>query len=622
MEVYINGRRIPIDPRHSIGKGGEADIFDIGGGRALKVFKRADHPDYQGLPLEQKAAEARIAEHQRKLPAFPRTLPPRVVQPLDLAQDAKKRIAGYTMHFLQGAEPLIRYAGRDFREKSGIGPAALADLFSDLHRTLEGVHVAGAVVGDFNPMNVLALGTEAWMIDADSFQFGPFPCRVFTARVLDPLLCTFSAQGGMPVRPFTPESDWYAFTVMLMDCLLYVDPYGGVYRPKDPALRIAHELRPERRITVFHPEVRYPKAAIPYSVLPDDLLQHFHLVFEKDRRGPFPAALLREMRWTKCPACGREHARAACPFCPSAPPPAAVRERTVVRGKLTATRLFRTPGVILEAAGQCGELLWLYHENGYFRRENGSPIREGQPDPRTRFRLLGAETWVGWGNRLLGMAPGKENQSRSVDTCEGRSVFDTSERHLYRADGGYLFRDGPNGAETVGEVLESQTRFWTGRRFGFGFYRAARWNAAFVFDALGRGINDRVPVALQGELVGATCTFSDELCWFFAAVKQGARIRMQCHSIRPDGGLDARAEAEEGDGSWLSASWRGCCAAGRFLFAPSEEGILRLENQGGQISITRQFPDTEPFADSGCRLIPGKDGIYVVRRQEIVYLTL
>ena len=55
---------------------------------------------------------------------------------------------------------------------------------------------------------------------------------------------------------------------MLMQCLLFVGPYGGVYRPKDPAHRV-REARPVHRMTIFHPEVQYPKPAIPYGTLPE-----------------------------------------------------------------------------------------------------------------------------------------------------------------------------------------------------------------------------------------------------------------------------------------------------------------------------------------------------------------
>lgn len=101
MEIYLQGKRIQLDPSKSIGKGIEADIFLLPNGRALKIFKHPDHPDYQLLPNEQKAAKERIAEHQKKLGAFPRNLPTRVVAPKDVITDKTGQIIlGYTMEFI------------------------------------------------------------------------------------------------------------------------------------------------------------------------------------------------------------------------------------------------------------------------------------------------------------------------------------------------------------------------------------------------------------------------------------------------------------------------------------------------------------------------------------------
>lgn len=84
MDVYLNQKQIRLDPSQSIGKGGEADVYDLQNGNVVKIFKQPDHPDLNGLPHEQKAAENRLATHQ-KLPAFPRGLPPNVVCPIELA---------------------------------------------------------------------------------------------------------------------------------------------------------------------------------------------------------------------------------------------------------------------------------------------------------------------------------------------------------------------------------------------------------------------------------------------------------------------------------------------------------------------------------------------------------
>src|SRR5438270_13996966 len=105
MNVYVAGKKMRIDPARSIGKGGEADVYDIGGGRALKLFKPPDHPDLAGDAEAQQAARDRLAEHQQKLRAFPSALPDRVVMPAELATEgANGGIVGYAMRRLENAE--------------------------------------------------------------------------------------------------------------------------------------------------------------------------------------------------------------------------------------------------------------------------------------------------------------------------------------------------------------------------------------------------------------------------------------------------------------------------------------------------------------------------------------
>ncbi|MFN7134982.1 MAG: hypothetical protein ACK4N5_23100, partial [Myxococcales bacterium] len=240
MDVYIESRRVRLDPSRAIGKGGEADVFDVGGGRALKLFKAPDHPDLDGLPDEQRAAEERLREHQRKLPAFPTGLPPRVVVPDALATDRRgSTIHGYRMRLLDGAELLARFA--DPAARSAIPDARVVAVLRDLHASVAGLHRRGVVIGDFNDLNVLVRGDEAHLIDADSFQFGPFACRVFTERFVDPRLCALASPGIMLRRPFDTDSDWYAFAVMLMQSLLFVGPYGGIHKPKGKPKLTPHE---------------------------------------------------------------------------------------------------------------------------------------------------------------------------------------------------------------------------------------------------------------------------------------------------------------------------------------------------------------------------------------------
>ncbi|MBI4434256.1 hypothetical protein HY635_00330, partial [Candidatus Uhrbacteria bacterium] len=52
MDLYAGGRKLRLDPSSAIGKGGEADVYDVGGGMVAKIFKPPTHPDFTGLSQE------------------------------------------------------------------------------------------------------------------------------------------------------------------------------------------------------------------------------------------------------------------------------------------------------------------------------------------------------------------------------------------------------------------------------------------------------------------------------------------------------------------------------------------------------------------------------------------
>ncbi|UBF26615.1 hypothetical protein K9N68_00960 [Kovacikia minuta CCNUW1] len=633
MDVYVNGKKIRADPKRAIGKGGEADVFDIGQGKALKLFKQPHHPDYQGLPNEQQTARDRLQLQQQKLPQFPRNLPDRVIAPEELAKDkASKIIYGYTMPFLNGTEILLRYGERSFRQ-AGISQQQVVQIFQDLHDTVSKLHFAGVVIGDFNDLNVLIEGTKAYLIDADSFQFGAFPCQMFTARFVDPLLCNRQATQPILQQAHNANSDWYAFAVMLMQCLLFVDPYGGVYKPKDVSQQIPQAARSLHRITIFHPEVRYPKPAIPYKVLPDELLHYFQQVFEQDKRGEFPRSLLNNLNWRICQSCGLEHARSVCPECRSLED-AAMQGRgdaeRIVQGNVTVTPLFTTEGVIVFAATEQGQLKWVYHDRGEFRREDGSIILNGNLNPHLRWRIQGKTTLLGYQGQVISFQPDKPPERLAVDSLGATPLFDATASHRYWIAKGQLQRDSVLGAVYIGEVLPDQTHFWIGSNFGFGFYQAGNLRVAFVFDAEKPGIYDRVQLPPgQGQLIQMGCTFSDRYCWLFLKTQERGQIHYRCLVLRSDGTICATAEATEKDENWLTKLGKNqsgnpspYCAVNDFLLACTDDGIIRVEIQQSQLVHTTTFVDTEPFVDSSCRLLTARTGLYVINHQKIQLLKL
>lgn len=621
LRVLVRGKLVHITPDQAIGKGGEADVFNIGGGYAAKIFKPPTHPDFAGFPNEQTAAIERIREHQQKLPVFPSNLPSRVITPDSLVTNEDgTQILGYIMKLLRSSEPLLRYGERAFRE-AGASDDTVVKIFRDLHQTVSAVHDAGVVIGDFNDLNVLIVDDEAYLIDVDSMQFGNFACRLFTATFVDPLLCDPNERKPMLKMMHNEASDWYAYAVMLMNSLLYVGPYGGVYKPSDKTRRIPHDARPLSRITVFDTEVRYPRPARHFSILPDDLLDYFHRVFEKDERTILPIGLLDEIRWTTCLECGTTHARAVCPSCFEAPPSII---RAVATGKVHADKVFETGGTILFATLQNNVLRWVYHEDGAYYREDGTFFLNGPLDPHIKFRIQEENTHIAKGSKATFLTSGAAQQVIVDAFGATLPALETNSSHAYWVVDGQLRRTGklgPDYPERIGDVLRNQTLFWVGPKFGFGFYRAGNLSQCFIFDAETRGVNDTLTLQpFRGHMIDATCFFSNDHAWFFLANRVGSETINSCYLIRRDGTVEATAETLSGDASWLG-TLRGKTASADFLLAPTDDGVVRIRAQGADLVVEKEFPDSARFVHEGRSLFASREGLLVVSGHDIWRLT-
>lgn len=621
MDVYIAGKRRRITDSMTIGSGGEADIYALGQGVALKLYKSAAHPDLAAFPSQQQEATRRLAMLQHKLPAFPRPLPVQVVAPQDLATDRQgRRILGYTMPRIEGAEVLWRYGDKSFRQ-AGVSAAQVSRIFGDLHRSVSLLHSQGIVIGDFNDLNVLVRDTQAFLIDADSFQFGPYLCQVYSERFVDPLLCDPTASRPVLMRPYTPDSDWYAFTVMLFRALLLVDPYGGVYKPAATAPPMPHSARPLHRLSVLDPLVKYPKPAYPYTILPEPLLQHFQDVFRRDQRGPFPLPLLEQALWVTCPHCRLEHARPACPTCGGTVP---LARHAVLRvhGMVTDTRLVDAPGPLLAVTAVNGTLHFLTYTRTAFFRDGASVVFSGQLHPHMVFRLLPHGTLVGHGNQLLVVADHGPIERLAVDTCDGAPVFDSNDATYFWVHDGQLLRSTALGPEPVGTVLRGQTRLWVNSTLGFGLSRLGTLAMAFVFDPRHRGLNDSIHVPpMPGHLLQVTCKLAQDRCWLLWSSTEHGQLWRHAAVILANGTVVATLRAAADTVPWLDAV-SGALAVGAGLLVPTDAGIVRVEVEQGQIALSKTFPDTEPFVDATSTLLAGPQGLYVVRNWQIHLLTM
>lgn len=624
-EVYVGGNRILLSSLTTVGKGGEAEVFKRPPAHALKVFKTPDHEDYEGNPTEQKGAQRRIDEQQRKLRKFPKNLPPNVISPTALATDRNgTSIVGYEMRFVEGAEWLRSYADPTLHH-SGLSNRNITQTFLALHRTVALLHKAQVNVADFNDLNVLVLKNEPLLIDSDSFQFGGFLTTTFTGAFVDPILC--NEVNGRPnlAKPHNDNSDWYAFAAILLNSFLCCGgPYGGVYLPKGGSKKTPHDLRSLHRVSIFHPDVKYPRPALPVATLADELLHFFHMVFTKDQRGEFPFGLIEKLDWKKCNQCGLEYARRSCPVCA----PSQMGQSTtttVVKGKVTATEIFKQrSATIIFASMQSGSIRYVFHDGKQYRRENGMVVFESGLDPELRFRICDTTTLIMKGRQLFAFENGVQQLHTTVDTNKNQPACDANSKHYYWISNGLLVRSKSGGQENIGTVLTGKTPFWVGERFGFGFYQAGAMTIGFTFDAENRGINDSIQLPrIRSEVIESIAYFSGDLCWFLWSTNEQGKNYNHCALIERNGSVKAVETAEEGDVSktWLG-SIRGKCAINDKLLAATDEGLVSVGVTTGHLEVKTRFEDTEPFVDAGSSIFPGQDGLYVVGPRSINRLKL
>ncbi len=394
--VWIDRQRVEVDPLPVLGQGGEATVHELGGDRALKLFKDARHPDLAGDPAREAAVTARLAELEARLADCPRPLPPAVVVPRELARahaGARAPAVGYVMRKVEGT-PLY-LLGEPRVRKAGVALGPLVQALRELHAAVTALHAAGVVLGDFNDGNVLVDGARCHLLDADSFQYGRWPCPLFTERFVDPRLCDRPAPAPVLVRAHDRDSDWYAFATMVFRTLLWVGPYGGVHAPADPRRRIAPAARVLEGPPVFDAAVTYPRAAVPFAALTDELATYFGEVFGRGARGPFPAALLERLRLTRCDACAIDHARARCPRCAHA---VAVPAQ-VVHGTLTVRALAGAPPITTWPVGRAvapgAPPVWMSGAS-LWRQDRHGPEALGQIVAGQTTAWLGARRGAGW----------------------------------------------------------------------------------------------------------------------------------------------------------------------------------------------------------------------------------
>jgi hypothetical protein len=213
---------------------------------------------------------------ERKLPLLTAIRHPGIVSPQGALRDKNGKFLGLYMPRSSG-EAMCKLFTNTWRDLHNIGTTESVKLTDSMRAVILAAHSHKAILVDGNEMNWLANnGTEAQVIDVDSWQIGGFPGTAIMASIRDYSEDTFSE-----------NTDWFAWAVVSFQLWTGIHPYKGTH--PDYA-RGTMEARMRARASVFDPKVRLPAAARSPTQIPIKLRDWYERVFQSDERSCPPLA--------------------------------------------------------------------------------------------------------------------------------------------------------------------------------------------------------------------------------------------------------------------------------------------------------------------------------------------
>jgi hypothetical protein len=632
MQVVIDGKRVSLNQKDVLGAGGEGTVFRSivnGNDVAVKIYHQMD-------PYRTRKVQAFLTKHWL-LPLQ------KIAAPLQLVYDSKgNKVVGLTMPFLgKGFEELANLSNKRFRASFIINTMTVAQIFLDGAKTVQQIHKNGLVVGDFNDLNELFRGTEMLFIDVDSWQFDNYSCPVATEQFLAPELYGID----LSLRPvFKPEHDWYAFAALLFKSLLYVHPYGGTHRDYKHIT-----ARARQKITVFHPDVTYPKIGLSPDLLDDNLTAAFERIFARGQRGEFPVDILEAYARSlvECKGCGTQypHSRKQCPICtgqmliiiqrPAQP-------TTVTRG-VTVVEFIRTAGNIVFHKIVGNNIYVLAYENGkavlYEKRGNG-PLNRRElfnEIAGARYELLGEVLIVNLPGQtellLIDLAGGQVQPLLKSETAifsvTRRAMFRTSQQYLFRIVGGNLmygyFKNGQLIERPLRPVMNDLTWFAvheqpsSDKPTACGFFQIM--NQQMFWLVWGGSTYDNLPISeldIDEALVDVSVKFSSQgVLIRRLTLSQGVNY-IRTDMVNSDGRvLFSSPKVREED--YVGESIIGQAYTTGKLLHPTDDGVVQEDIISG---ATKTFDATKGHVEGGNILYPYQGGLLVIKDTVIEHIVL
>lgn len=263
MKVILKGKNLEttLDKRYFLAKGGEGSIY-VKGSTTYKICEPG-----KCIP-EDKIRELSVLTE------------PHIVRPEDLLLDEKGKECGYTLKFIPDAFTLCQIFTKAFRNRYNVKPDQVLALVKQMQETTRFIHKNKILLVDYNELNFLVDQTlkNVYFIDVNSYQTPHYPATAIMESIRDR-----HCKGK-----WSESTDWFSFAIVAFQMFIGIHPYKGSHpRFHDP--KTALDGRMKENISVFNPEVSYPKAVCqPLSVIPPAYLKWFEAVLEHGKRVPPP----------------------------------------------------------------------------------------------------------------------------------------------------------------------------------------------------------------------------------------------------------------------------------------------------------------------------------------------
>lgn len=268
---------ITLNDQQYVAAGGEAAIY-VSGGTAYKLYHE---PAKKMLPVQ-------------KIKELSAIVDPHVIIPQDVIFDAKNgEPLGYTMPFIDAAEPLLKYFTKTFKTEHNIDPPMIAALVRLLQCSLSSIHGYKCLVVDLNELNVLVKNSTGLLsplfIDVNSYSTPSFKATAIMDSVRDRRVTSYDKTGALHYAP-DELSDWFSWGILSFWLYTNIHPFRGnhpKYKPREKAAQM------DDGISIFHKDVRVPPTTNNFGIIPKRHLDWFKAVFERNERSipPLPDSL-------------------------------------------------------------------------------------------------------------------------------------------------------------------------------------------------------------------------------------------------------------------------------------------------------------------------------------------